>query len=188
MNIIFVDFDGTLDTVHFRSPEQIEEKVKILADICHAYNAKIVIEAAAKDAIDEDTLYVDPKDKWPYFMMGLFKKYNIEVYGRTPNVKKYYDPNRLSSMDMWKEDEIRLFLMRHPEIEHYCVIDDDDLLHIHHRKSDLDKVRNHLLTTNDYNEHDKTQEGILESHMEEIGRILQKDNEVRKLILRYQKN
>ena len=40
--------------------------------------------------------------------------------------------------------QIRLFLFRHPEIEHYCVIDDDDLAP---KKSDLNKVRKHLVKT-----------------------------------------
>ena len=35
--------------------------------------------------------------------------------------------------------EIRLYLFRHPEIEHYVVIDDDDL---GPNNSDLNKVRN----------------------------------------------
>ena len=30
-----------------------------------------------------------------------------------------------SFYSIWKEDEIRLYLFRHPEVLHYCVIDDD---------------------------------------------------------------
>ena len=85
---------------------------------------------------------------------------------------------------MWKEDEIRLFLMRHPEIEHYCVIDDDDLLSVR-KKSDLDKVRNHLVTTEFYNKEHPEEEGLLPRHKEEVGKVLQKENNVRRLILKY---
>ena len=186
MNVIFLDFDGVLDTNYYRDNSQIEEKIKILADICHTYNAKVVIEASAKLAIDEETLKIDPDAEWVLFLFSLFKKYNIDVIGRTPEVRKYDDHSRHSYISMWKEDEIRLYLMWHPEIEHYCVIDDDDLTDMH-RKSDLDKVRHHLLKTEYYNDKNPEEEGLQEYHKEEVGKILQKENDVRKLILRYKK-
>ena len=186
MNVIFLDFDGVLDTIYYKENNQIEEKIKLLADICHTYNAKVVIEASAKLAIDEETLEIDPDAEWVLFLFSLFKKYNIEVIGRTPEVRKYDDHNRHSYISMWKEDEIRLYLMRHPEIDHYCVIDDDDLTDMH-RKSDLNKVRHHLLKTEYYNEENPTDEGLQEYHKEEVGKILQKDNDVKQLILRYKK-
>ena len=176
MNVIFLDFDGVLDTIHYNSYEDVEKKVVILADICNTYNCKVVIEAAAKDAIDEDTMEV--KGKWVTFIFSLFDKYGIECIGRTPNVLKKYD--RLSSVPMWKEDEIRLYLFRHPEIEHYCVIDDDDLQPYN---SDLNKVRDHLLTTIYYSS-DPDEEGLLEEHKEKIGELLKKENEVRRLVLK----
>ena len=86
---------------------------------------------------------------------------------------------------MWKEDEIRLYLMRHPEIEHYCVIDDDDALFIL-KKSDLDKVRSHLVITKDYQDNQEN-EGLQAYHKEEVGEILKKENNVKKLLLKYKK-
>lgn len=38
MNVIFLDFYGVIDTNYYRSNEQVEEKIKILSDICHTYN------------------------------------------------------------------------------------------------------------------------------------------------------
>lgn len=176
MNIIFLDFDGVLDTIHYHSDEDIERRVAILADICHEYDCKVVIEASAKEAIDEETLEVT--GKFVNFIFNLFDKYDIECVGRTPSVIK-----RLSSssyVSMWKEDEIRLYLFRHPEVEHYCVIDDDDLFP---HNSDLNKVRDHLLTTIYYSDNPE-EEGLLLKHKGEIGRILQKENEIRKLSLK----
>lgn len=184
MNVIFCDFDGTLDTHYYKTYDHIEDKIKILADICHTYDAKIVIEASAKSAIDEETLEVDPDAEWVLFLFSMFKKYNIEVYGRTPEVRRYTDSRRTSYISMWKEDEIRLYLMRHPEITHYCIIDDDDLTAMH-RKSDLDKVRDHLVRTEDFLSDNPKDEGLLPRHKEEVGKILQKDNNVRRLILKY---
>lgn len=180
MNVIFLDFDGVLDTVHYNTDDDVECKVAILANICHEYDCKVVIEASAKDAIDEDTLEV--RGKWVMFIFSLFKKYGIECIGRTPNVCKRYSSSSYASM--WKEDEIRLYLFRHPEIKHYCIIDDDDLQPYN---SDLNKVRDHLLRTIYFSDN-YDEEGLLLSHKEEIGRILKKENKIRKFALKRKNN
>ena len=58
MNVIFLDFDGVLETIHYDSLDDVERRIKILAEICKEYDCKIVIEASAKEAIDEETLEV----------------------------------------------------------------------------------------------------------------------------------
>jgi len=73
MNVIFLDFDGVLDTIHYKSNEDVEKRIAILADICKEYNCKIVIEAAAKNAIDEETMEIH--GKWVNFIFDLFNKY-----------------------------------------------------------------------------------------------------------------
>lgn len=174
MNVIFLDFDGVLDTIHYNSDKDVEERIKILSQICKEYNCKVVIEASAKNAIDEETFEID--NKWVLSIFNLFNKYGIECIGRTPNVSKKGD----RYYEMWKEFEIRLYLLRHPEIEHFCVIDDDDL----YPNSDLRLLKSHLVKTTYYSK-DKSGEGLLESHKEEVGNILKKDNEIRKLVLKY---
>ena len=86
MNVIFLDFDGVLDTIHYSSMEDVERRIKILSDICSEYDCKVVIEASATVGIDEKTGYI--YNKWVRNVFKLFKKYNIECIGRTPNVKK----------------------------------------------------------------------------------------------------
>lgn len=81
---------------------------------------------------------------------------------------------------MWKEDEIRLYLYRHPEIDHYCIIDDDDLSP---RNSDLNKVRDHLVRTINYS-NNPDEEGILPKHKIEIKEVLTKDNDIKRLVLK----
>ena len=184
MNVIFLDFDGVIDTNYYKSYEDMEKKIVILANICKKYNCKVVIEASAKDAIDEDTLEIDDNCKWVRFIFEMFKKYNIECIGRTPNVRRY--SNSCSYLSMWKEDEIRLYLFRHPEIDHYCIIDDDDL-QIYNR-SDLNKVREHLVVTKDFLDKNPEEEGLLERHESEIEEILKKDNEIKKLALKRKGN
>ena len=78
MNVIFLDFDGVLDTIHYNSDEDIENKIMILSDICKEYDCKVVIESAAKDAIDEETL--DVSGKWVNFIFDLFKKIWYRMY------------------------------------------------------------------------------------------------------------
>lgn len=183
MNIIFLDFDGVLYTLHNNnSEEDIRKRIKILADICKKTNSKIVIEASAKDAIDEATMTT--KSEWIKNLFTLFKEYGIECIGRTPNVRiKKSDSSYIS---MWKEDEIRLYLFRHPEVEHYCIIDDDDLSDMK-RKSDLDKVRDHLVKTIYYSD-DEKKEGLLENHKEEVAKVLKKENDIKKYALKRKKS
>ena len=166
MNVIFLDFDGVLDTYHYNSLEDIERRVKILAEICRENNCKIVIEASAKDAIDEETLEIE-EGSWVNRVFELFKKYGIECIGRTPNiVKKISD---VTVLPIWKEDEIMQYLKMHPEIKHYCIIDDDDYVKtiMDLEISDLDKVRNHLLKTINYSSNPE-EEGLLPSHKDEV--------------------
>ena len=186
MKVIFIDFDGVLITHHDlydknfnRLPKSIwrdnvEKRIKILGDICSTYDAKVVIESSYKDLIDEDTLKTDID--WINFILETMKKYNIEVIGRTPNLSSFkedYDGNP----PIWKEDEILEYLRRHPEIYSYCVIDDDDRKAMH-MKSDLDKLRDHLVETKDYLTINVEDEGLQEYHKEEIGIILQKKRKV----------
>lgn len=182
MNVIFLDFDGVIDTIHYNSYEDVEKRIKLLGEICKELDCKVVIEASAKDAIDEDTMEIN--GEWVSFIFSMFNKYGIECIGRTPNVEKKYSNN--SSIPMWKEDEIRLYLYRHPEIEHYCVIDDDDTKAMHWKHSDLDKVRDHLVETIYYSD-DPEEEGLLPRHKKEIEEVLKKENDIKRLILRKNK-
>ena len=171
MNVIFLDFDGVLDTYHYNSIEDIERRIEILADICKECNCKVVIEASSKDTIDEKTMEI-VEDSWINKIFELFKKNEIECIGRVPNIEK--KNGEFCYLPMWKEDEIIEYLKMHPEIEHYCIIDDDDAKSIMHWEvSDLDKVREHLVTPLYYSEN-PNEEGLLPKHKDEIARILKK--------------
>lgn len=178
MNVIFLDFDGVLDTIHCNTNEDIENKVRLLANICKEYNCKVVIEAAAKNAINEETLEID--NDWVEFIFDLFKKYGIDCIGRTPSVSKKID--EYTDIPMWKDYEIRLYLLRHPEIEHFCIIDDDDL----YPNSDLRMLNDYLVRTKNYS-NQKNEEGLLDYHKKDIENILKKENKIRNLALNYKK-
>ena len=50
---------------------------------------------------------------------------------------------------------------------------------MHWKESDLDKVRDHLVETI-YISDNPDEEGLLPRHKEEVGRILKKDNDVKR--------
>ena len=53
MNVIFLDFDGVINTIHNNTKENIEKRIKTLSNICKKYDAKVVIEASAKDKSED---------------------------------------------------------------------------------------------------------------------------------------
>ena len=177
MNVIFLDFDGVLKTSHYKSYDEVLERIKILADICHEYDCKVVISAGGKIHISEETL--EAESDMAKYVFACFKVYGIHCIGRTPKVaKKFSDEKSVSS---WKEDEIRLYLFRHPEVNHFCIIDDDTTLN---KNSDLNKVRDYLVQTLDYSPDNSLEEGLLYRHKEEIGEVLKKENKIQKLLLK----
>lgn len=186
MNVIFLDFDGVLNTYNdiippISTPILKKYRFKILGDICKLYDCKVVIISAHKDCIDEVTLETDID--WIQEFFDMFKKYGIEVIGRTPSLeRKPGKPYEHYLTPFWKEEEIILYLEAHPEIEHFCVIDDDDLVTIPARekgdfsKSDLNLVRDYLITTNPYSDTDPSTTGLQREHIKEVGKILEKEN------------
>ena len=188
-NVIFLDFDGVLYGYHDLydenlhrvdesiQKERLEQKIKILSEICSELDCKIVIGSSYKDCIDEETLETDIG--WINEIFDLFKKYNIELIGRTPLLSDIKE-NYTGYPSIWKEDEILGYLDKHKEIEAYCVIDDDDLKATR-RKSDLDKVREYLVETKFYDEKNPSDEGLQEYHKEEVRRIINKQRKIRRL-------
>lgn len=173
MNIIFLDFDGVIDTNFYKTDEQIKNKIKIVSNIAKYYNCKIVIEAAAKETMDEESLEIT--GDWCKFVVDNLKDNGVEVIGRTPSVGRSKKiNNHWADYVMWKEYEIIQYLVFHPEIEHFVIFDDDDL-NIYNN-SDLNMLREHLLKTESYNPNNPDKEGILMEHIPIVGEILKKEN------------
>lgn len=186
MNVIFLDFDGVINTLNeVLNPKEdkdaVERRIKILGDICKLYDCNIVIESSYKDHIDDETL--KPDLDWIQEYFDLFEKYNIKCIGKVPNIKKIITHGSYeTTVNIWKEDEILLYLERHPEIEHFCVIDDDDRVSFpdkekgNFRNSDLNKLRDYLISPLIYSDTNPNIVGLQESHIEEVGKILEKEN------------
>ena len=185
MNVIFLDFDGVINTFNsvvkpYEDENAKEERIKILGKICKKYDCKVVIISGHKEEIDEETL--ETEIDWIQEYFNLFRKYGIEVIGRTPSIKIERSPGVITRL--WKETEIKAYLEKHPEIEHFCVIDDDDRVTIpdmkkgDFRKSDLNMFREYLISPLMYSDTDPSEVGLQESHIEEVGKILQKTRKI----------
>lgn len=172
MKVLFIDLSGTIYTYH-GNKEIVEKKIKTLGYICQILGTKVILSSALKEEIDEKTMETDIEELKQLFL--LFEKYGIDCIGRTPTVKRKIHGNSCLPIP-WKEDEIRLCLYYNPDIEAFCVLDDYDTKNW--KKSDLEKVKDHLVTMQFYSENEN-EEGIQESHMEEIKKVLTKENKYR---------
>ena len=170
MNIIFLDFEGVLSTWQNKSCDDIEEKIKILAGICKEYDCKVVIESSYKDLIDNN---YSSNNEYVSFILNAFQKYGIECVGKTPNIVS-------DDIISFKLLEISQYLEMHPEIEHYCIIDDGYLGDI---KLDKYHIYNHLIKTVNYCSN-KIYEGLLRYHVEEVRNKLKYENLARRLTLK----
>ena len=181
MNVIFLDVDGVLNSYHFTSDSDVERRIKILADICHELNCKVVISAGINDLIDEETLRAcdydfidDDTKKYVNVFLDLLKKYNVECIGRTPRIGK--QTSEVSYIEQWKEYEIEDYLVNHPEINHFCILDDDEC---YPKRSWFDKLEPYLVRTLYYSDNPE-EEGLLESYKEDIAKKLELENIFRK--------
>ena len=186
MNVIFLDFDGVLNPIREESLEQLEKRVEILSRICKETDSKVVISSGNKNRISSKTNR--PKqnaNKWTKYLFLLFDKYEIECIGKTPNVERRFTD--FETVDQWKEDEIRKYLFNHPEVDHYCVIDDDDFaVDDDKRYSSLNKVRAHLVETCMYSPNGSSEECLLERHIDEVKEVMKLDNEIKRFALKKQ--
>ena len=107
MKVIFLDFNGVLDT--FENMNEVDPtNLNILKEIIRETNAKIVISSSIKNSY----FYCGKHNSTMKYFMKVLEENGIEIYGLTPWLEK-------------RELEIKKYLEEHPEIEDYCIIDDD---------------------------------------------------------------
>lgn len=107
MKVIFLDINGVLDT---------HEDVNIcdagnlmrLKSVIEQTNAKVVITSSLKNSLFREGGIGYRLNYW----LECLREVGIEVIGYTPKGKS-------------REEEITLYLMSHPEIDSFCIIDDD---------------------------------------------------------------
>lgn len=184
MKVLFLDIDGVMkddhtwhyETEHFdeylKKNFLLEDKFITLAEICKKYNLKVVVSSAWKCNASygsNPNFIEDIEKKFVYLreLHELLDKYGIEFYGYTPDVP---NPGKPWCQNMCKEYDITAFLIEHPEVTDYVIV--DDLV-----ENDLYTLKNHLLQTK-YNEDGKGNGGLLPHHIEDIKDYIQPREEV----------
>jgi hypothetical protein len=107
MKVIFLDFNGVLDT--YDNFDIIDEvNLSILINAIRLTDSKIVITSSNKDYFYRNGKHNEIMEN----LINILMLHNIDVLGYT---------SKLGS----REEEILDYLNNHPEISHYCIIDDD---------------------------------------------------------------
>lgn len=107
MKVIFLDFNGILDTYE-KMDEINSDNLQRLKFIVKETKAKVVISSSLKNSY----FYTGHLSKHLQIIIEAIAQVGIEVIGITPQADT-------------REDEIKLYLSQHQEIENFCILDDD---------------------------------------------------------------
>lgn len=147
MKVIFLDFNGVLDT-WFEMDKINYDNLQRLKWIVRETEAKVVLTTSNKRS------YVTSGVMNPIMVMLTTRlmEEGIDVIGVTPNADT-------------REHEIMLYLYEHPEIENYVIIDDD---------YDMEELADHLVKLPCQNI-GQEQLGLQKEHAEKAIKILGKN-------------
>lgn len=132
MKVIFLDIDGVLNSNFWNETHQLEisngelledEKVALLAKIVRETNAAIVLHSAWRFWFNGN---LQPIRKEAENLIKLFKKYNISIYDKTPDLSDD-EIKRTKKFSLIKAKEIITWLAGQREVESFLVLDDLDL-------------------------------------------------------------
>jgi len=109
MNVIFLDFNGVLDTYEMMDVINKDNlnRLKIIVD---ETNAKIVISSSLKNSY----YYLGHFSKKLEEIIQILEDNGIEVIGITPKKES-------------REEEITDYLENNPNITNYCILDDEHI-------------------------------------------------------------
>ena len=142
MKVIFLDFNGVLDT--YENMDTIDEiNLHILINAIKKTEAKVVITSSNKNVFYR----VGKHNKIIINLLNTLKQNNIEILGIT----KYLNT---------REEEILNYLKTHPQITHYCILDDDYI---------FESMKEHQIKLTNQNDGGN---GLQETSIEEIVRKL----------------
>lgn len=112
MKVIFLDFDGVINNWDVYDGVDVNN-VRILKQIIDKTGAKVVATTSNKYSFQRDSGVDYRKTKYYVVYVQELNKCGIDIYDVTP----YVDGNR--------DNEIEKYLMMHPEIEEFVILDDD---------------------------------------------------------------
>ena len=119
MKVIFLDFDGVVNDLD-RNCLVNEVYVEALRKIICATNALVVVSSARKNEFMADETVEYRKSFYYHNFLLPLKRMSIEVYDYTP----FVDVAR----KVRRETEIEAYLLAHPEIEQFVILDDEGVL------------------------------------------------------------
>ena len=143
MNVIFLDFNGVLDTnMNMDVIDQGNlERLKSLVDM---FDAKVVISSSLKNPF----YYNGRHSKMFQNILDSLLDSGIDVIGITPKANS-------------REEEITMYLNSHSDISNYCIIDDD---------YEMESLKEHLVKLP--MQMSEGQMGFTQEYMNEAIRIL----------------
>lgn len=118
MTVIFLDFNGVLDT-NINMDVIDEGNLSRLKKLVDMFDAKVVISSSLKNSY----YYTGRYSKMLQGIIDRLLEEGIDVIGITPKGNS-------------REEEIILYLSDHPEVVNYCIIDDD---------YDMEYLKEHLV-------------------------------------------
>lgn len=119
MKVIFLDIDGVCNNHHSRSRCQgyigiDDDKVVLLKQIADATDAKIVLSSTWRLGYNKQGHHLE---KMAEYLKKKFAKQGLSVYDVTPDFKH---------MGWKRGEEILDWLVKHPDVEKYVILDDED--------------------------------------------------------------
>ena len=118
MNVIFLDFNGVLDT-NLNMDVIDQGNLNRLKKLVDMFDAKVVISSSLKNPF----YYNGKHSRLFQGILAALLEIGIDVIGITPKGNS-------------REEEILMYLNSHPEISNYCILDDD---------YDMEKLKEHLV-------------------------------------------
>lgn len=121
INVVFLDFDGVVNTMQWRQDEETgkwkslfanpdhdavndRQAVQWVSEFCEKYNYSIVCSSTWRYS-----------DDYAKYLINAGLRPGIRIIGRTPHIE-----NRIRGF------EISQWLKEHPEVENYLIFDDDN--------------------------------------------------------------
>ena len=107
MTVIFLDFNGVLDT-NLNMDVIDDGNLERLRKVVLLTGAKVVISSSLKNTY----FYTGRYSRLLQSIIDILLENGIDVIGITPKADS-------------REEEIKLYLSMHPEIDNFCILDDD---------------------------------------------------------------
>lgn len=149
MKVIFLDIDGVLNTdeTYDRIEQDYREtgirkilidefRVEYLKQIVECTGAKIVLSSSLRCYFEKKEDRVVPStNKFALEFVNILNKYGLSLYDVTPVLKNSSD------VVFQRQDEIKLWLLQHNDVENFVILDDETTFLI-------DFVGTHLIKLN----------------------------------------